>query len=179
MLRRARRPVVPTALVDEIAASLARVDGARDRLHRVRRSDPGLVERRQAHADLRAAFVEADALLREATRAAKAHSHREWSRWRHRLSILDTARQMHLFEESDDSGVVAIPSVRAIDTGMSGPAIGEFQHGACSPAGKRATYGLDLEAALLALDDPDLRGQVATMPLPSRVASDQPGAAVA
>jgi hypothetical protein len=39
--------------------------------------------------------------------------------------------------------------VRAIDTGMSGPAIGDLQHGECSPSGTPAAYGVDVEAILL------------------------------
>ena len=151
MRRRTRKTPVPTALVEEIEAALARVDDARAWLDKVRASDPSLDELRGAHADLRHAFVAADALLREATRRARASSYREWSCWRQRLSVLDAARQRHLFEESDDSGVLPIPSVRTVDTGMSGPAIGEFQHGECSPPGKGATYGLDLEEALRAV----------------------------
>jgi len=152
MRRRRREPVVPEPLVTAIAAALDRVDTARSRLDELRRTAPALDDLRRAHADLRRAFTDADRLLREATALARADSYREWSRWRHRLSVLDTARQQHLFEESDDSGVLLTGSVRAVDTGMSGPAIGEFQHGECSPPGKPATYGLDLEATLHALD---------------------------
>jgi hypothetical protein len=142
---------VPATLVEELEEALGRVDRARAHLDAVRAGHPGLDDLRKAHADLRHAYVAADALLRDATRRARGRSYREWSWWRHRLSLLDAARQRHHFEESDDSGVLPIPSVRVVDTGMSGPAIGEFQHGECSPPGKGATYGLDLEEALHAV----------------------------
>ncbi len=151
MRKQARGPAVPASLVVDIDAAMTNVDAAREGLDRVRRRDADLITRRTAHAELRTAYTAADALLREATRVARLHSYGDWSTWRHRLSSLDTARQQHLFEEADDSAVLPIPSVRAIDTGMSGPAIGEFQHGECSPTGKDATYGLDLEAALRAV----------------------------
>jgi hypothetical protein len=77
-------------------------------------------------------------------------SHREWSQWRRRLSRLDTARQAHLFAEADDLGVLGLGSVRAIDTGMSGPDIGELQHGRSAAPGSPATYGVDLDALLTA-----------------------------
>lgn len=187
MRKRAHAPVVPAALVADIEVALARVDEARERLDRALRADADLLVRRRAHAEVRNAFTAADAPLREATRLARAHSHREWSRWRHRLSTLDVARQQHLFAEADDSAAVMIASVRVVDTGMSGPAIGEFQHGECSPPGKRATYGLDLEAALLALDDPDPApasaagepAEVVALPAPARAAADHAGAEVA
>jgi hypothetical protein len=149
---RRSRPAVSARLSAEIEQALVRVDAARQRLDQVICAEPSLLVRRQAHADLRAAHLEADVLLREATRAAKGHSHQEWSRWRHRLSRLDAARQRHLFQEADDLGVLKIGSVRAIDAGMSGPAIGEFQHGECSADDKSVTYGVDLEAVLLGLD---------------------------
>lgn len=146
------RPAVPEPLVTQVEEALQRAEEARLRMVAAVRSDAGMLVRRQAHADLRAAHLDADRLLRHATELAKAHSHREWSHWRHRLSDLSTARMQHLFLESDDSGVLPSNSIRAVDTGMSGPAIGEFQHGDCSMPGKPATYGLDLEQTLLDLE---------------------------
>jgi hypothetical protein len=108
------------------------------------------VDRRAAHTPVRQAFDAADALLRDATRIAKQHSYRDWSTWRRRLSNLDTARQLHLFAERDDLGVLRVGSVRAVDTGMSGPAIGDLQHGKSRAPGTGPAYGLDLEALLTA-----------------------------
>lgn len=147
-MRKSRAPAVPVALTTDIDRALARVADLRLALDRVVTERAPVPERRRAHAELRAAFLEADALLRAATRAAKAHSFREGSRWRHRLSELDSTRQQHLFEESDDRAMMRTGSVRAVDTGMSGPAIGDFLHGECSPAGTPAAYGLDIEAIL-------------------------------
>ncbi len=149
-MRRRRRPVVPQLLSDQIGEAVAAVDEARTVLARVVADRAPLRERRQAHARVTHAFDEADALLRQATTLAKQQSYRDWSMWRHRLSSLDTARQIHLFAELDEPGLLPIGSVRAIDTGMSGPDIGDLQHGQTQPPGTRPTYGLDLEALLLA-----------------------------
>lgn len=126
------------------------VDAARADLTCVVADRAPLRDRREAHARLRHAFDDADALLRQATATAKPHSYREWSLWRHRLSSLDIARQVHLFAEQDDSGLLPIGSVRTIDTGMSGPDIGDLQHGQSRAPGTLPTYGLDLEALLTA-----------------------------
>jgi hypothetical protein len=65
------------------------------------------------------------------------------------LSRLATARQAHLLAEQQDPGVLPLGSVRAVDTGMSGPAIGELQHGHSKAPGTPPSYGLDM-ATLLA-----------------------------
>lgn len=148
-MRRRRRPVVPQEPSDQIGEALAAVDDARAGLARAVADRAPLRERRQAHAGVTHAFDAADSLLRQATTLAKQRSYRDWSLWRHRLSSLDTARQIHLFAELDDSGLLPIGSVRAIDTGMSGPDIGDLQHGRSRPPGAPPTYGLDLEALLL------------------------------
>lgn len=151
--RRSRRqPPVASSLVAEITEALTRVDAARSELDRVLASPAPLPDRRHAHAGLRTAFREADALLRAAVWSARAHSYGEGSRWRQRLSTLDAARQRHLFQEADDSGVLPLNSVRAVDTGMGGPAIGDLMHGKASPAGTPARYGLDVREALGWLD---------------------------
>jgi hypothetical protein len=67
--------------------------------------------------------------LREATVVAKTRSRHDWAHWRKRLSDLDTQRQIHLIAEMDAEGILRTNSIRAIDTGMSGPHIGEMQHG--------------------------------------------------
>lgn len=149
-MRRRRRPDVSKLLVDQIDEALTAVDDARAELASVIAGRPSLVDRRQAHTRIRHAFDEADALLRQATATAKQHSYREWSLWRHRLSRLDTARQIHLLAEQDRPGLRPVGSVRAIDTGMSGPDIGELQHGQSRPPRTAPTYGLDLEALLTA-----------------------------
>jgi hypothetical protein len=142
-----RQPPVPSELVTRIEAALAEVDAARAALEAC--VDANLVERRAAHARLRQSFTAADVLLRQATQQARGHSYREWSRWRSRLSRLDAAWQRHLFVESDDSGVLPVgSSVRAIDTGMSGPDIGDLQYGKSRPPGTPARYGIDADALL-------------------------------
>ena len=145
-----RRDPVSTDLIKRIEEALARVDAASAALAVVEGVESPLLDRRAAHTELRQAFDAADALLREATSLAKRHSFGEWTQWRSRLSQLDDARQAHLFAERDDMGVLRLGSVRAIDTGMSGPAIGELQHGETMPPGSPATYGIDLDARLTA-----------------------------
>lgn len=149
-MRRSRRPVVSALLVEQIDEALSAVDCARAELAGVVAERAPLRERREAHARVRRAFDEADALLRRATDAARQQSYREWSLWRHRLSRLDTARQIHLLAEQDESGLLPIGSVRAIDTGMSGPGLGELQHGQSRAPGTLPTLGLNLDALLTA-----------------------------
>jgi hypothetical protein len=112
-----------------------------------------LLARREAHASLRHAFDDADALLRQATTLARQRSYGDWSEWRHRLSSLATARQIHLFAEQDDPGLLPIGTIRALDTGMSGPDIGDMQHGRSRAPGALPTYGLDIEALLTVTND--------------------------
>ncbi|HET6562514.1 MAG TPA: hypothetical protein VFG72_11620 [Marmoricola sp.] len=150
MWGRGKKAAVPASLVTQIEGALVRVDVGRAQLDRFTGIGAPLPDRRRAHAELRAAYLDADALLRAATRSAKAHSRLEWSGWRHRLSQLDFARQQHLFEESDDPAVLALGCVRAVDTGMSGPAIGDLLHGRAKAPGAPAEYGVDLEAVLTA-----------------------------
>ena len=108
---------------------LAAVDDARAEFARVVAAGATHRDRRAAYAGVGHAFDEADARLREAVAIAKQRSYRAWGMWRHRLSTLDTARQVHLFAGQDDIGLLPLGSVRAIDTGMSGPDIGDVQHG--------------------------------------------------
>jgi hypothetical protein len=142
--------VVPALLVDQIEEALSAVDEARAEWDRVIADRAPLRERGAASAGIRHAFDAADALLRQATALAKQRSYWEWSLWRHRLSSLDAARQIHLFAEQDDPGMLPIGSVRAIDTGMSGPDIGDLQHGKSRAPGTPPAYGLDLEALVTA-----------------------------
>lgn len=132
----------------ELAPWLAEVAAARAALLARTGDDVTLDERRAAHRRLRLAYLDADAVLRTATRAAKGRSRYEWMQLRTRLSALDTARQQHLMAERDETGVPVIGSVRAIDTGMSGPAIGFHLHGRSKAPGTPARYGVDVEAAL-------------------------------
>lgn len=83
---------------------------------------------------------------------AKKCSRRDWAQWRKRLSDLDTRRQIHLIAEMDAPDILRTNSIRAIDTGMSGPDLGDLQHGESMPAGSPATYGLDVEALLQSID---------------------------
>jgi hypothetical protein len=168
-----RHPAVPKVLIDQIDGALAAVDDARAELTRVVASGATLLARREAHASLRQAFDDADALLRKATALARQRSYGDWSRWRHRLSSLDTARQIHLFAEQDDLGLLLLGSTRALDTGMSGPDIGDMQHGQSRAPGALPTYGLDIEALLTATEGvgrtaadphPDATGEPAPAP---------------
>ena len=146
---RGRRPSISNELLGQIDESLVRVTTARVELERTMSGPVPLPTRRAAHTELRHAFEYADTLLRQATAIAKERSYREWSLWRDRLSRLDAARQMHLFIEQDDSGVLPTGTVRAIDTGMTAPNNGELQHGCSKPPGSPATYGLDVDAMLI------------------------------
>ena len=106
-------------------------------------------------------------------------SYREWSLWRHRLSSLGIARQVHLFAEQDDSGLLPIGSVRTIDTGMSGPDIGDLQHGHSRAPGTLPTFGLDLEALLTATGrlgsaTPGPHNEWVLEPLEQQVVPDSP-----
>ena len=140
-----------TTQLAAVAAALEHVHAAKAILARVRRTGAPAGARHQAHADLRAAYQSADDRLREITTELKRRGQRsfvEWSRWRARLSALDQERQVHLFDEVDDHTLRPLGSVRAVDTGMSGPDIGELQHGESVPPGTPARYGLDLDALM-------------------------------
>jgi hypothetical protein len=139
------RPVAPE-LVQRIDAALDSVVSARSALEETLAAHAPLDLRRAANAELRHRFDAADACLREATTTAKARSRHEWAYWRKRLSDLDTRRQVHLIAELDAGNLLRTDSIRAIATGMSGPAIGEMQHGDSKPPGSPATYGLQVEA---------------------------------
>lgn len=161
-------PVVPSELQHQITEALAAVARAETRLARVPLGAP-LAARRTAHAALTRAFDAADAVLRQATTIAKQHSRREWALWRHRLSRLDVARQIHLLSESDDPSVLQLGTVRAIDTGMSGPDYGDLLHGESAAPGTPARYGLDLEAVLNGTDgvpaEPERTAMVIALPV--------------
>lgn len=151
-VRRRRTQPVPVRLVADIESALLRVRESESALQDTVADRGSRLERRRRHRELRAAYLAADGLLREATRLAKPHSYLAWSHWRHQLSQLDLARQTHLFREQDDSGVLGLGDVRAVDTGMAGPAIGDLLHGRSRPPGTAPRYGLDLEAVLAATD---------------------------
>lgn len=143
-----KQPVVPTLLADQIEEALTSVTNAQTELSQVEAESAPLHDRRVANARVRHAFDNADALLREATALARQRSYRDWSFWRHRLSSLGIARQIHLLAEQDESGLLPLGSVRAIDTGMSGPDLGELQHGDSRAPGAVPRYGLDVDALL-------------------------------
>ncbi|MGH8827132.1 MAG: hypothetical protein ACRDVZ_05900, partial [Jiangellaceae bacterium] len=118
-----------------------------------------LTERQRARSQLRGAFAAADELLRHAVTLARTEtsgawqgSFVTWSLWRDRLSRLDAERQAHLFADQDDLGVLPVGSVRAVDTGMSGPAIGDKQHGHSRPPGTPARVGVDIAEVVNAVD---------------------------
>jgi hypothetical protein len=143
-----RSPAVPPALVGQIQEALERVDLAGTALEGALVERAPLPVRRSTRARLRLELETADGLLRRAAGLARHRSYVEWSTWRHRLSRLDTVRQSLLLADHDDLGVIPPASVRAVDTGMSGPAIGDLQHGRSRPAGAAATYGLDMDDVL-------------------------------
>ncbi len=143
-----RRSVVPPAVVGQIQVALDRVDRAGTALDAVLAAGAPLSVRRQARARLKLDLEAADGLLRGVALLVRGHSYLEWSTWRHRLSRLDTVRQSLLLADHDDLGVIPPGSIRAIDTGMSGPDIGDLQHGRSRPAGAAATYGLDMDPVL-------------------------------
>lgn len=153
-MRSRSQPAIPAQLIHQIDGALAAVDTARTQLAGAIAEDAPVRDLRTAHARVRHAFDEADEFLRRATGLAREHSHREWSLWRHRLSSLDAARQIHLLAEQDCIGVLPIGSRRAIDTGMSGPDIGELQHGQSRAPGTPPAYGLDLEALMAGAPEP-------------------------
>ena len=169
-MRRRSRQLVPQELVARIAAALELVDARHADLDAAVASGKPLETRRALRKNLRVAFDEADALLREATTRTRPHGYGEWSKWRTRLSRLDMAKQFLLFEETDDIAVLGLGNVRAVDTGMAGPSIGEFQHGRSKPPGTPTRYGLDMEEVLAAPP------QVRVVPRP--VPAAQPDVAV-
>lgn len=148
-MRRPRREAVevPATLVQEIEQALETVRVAQDELARAVGA-AALPVRRAAFARVTAAFEDADRLLRQATTLTRPGPYVAWREWRHRLSVLDIAKQRHLFAESDDVACLGMGTVRALDTGMAGPSIGELQHGESVLPGTPARYGLDVDEAL-------------------------------
>lgn len=151
--RTSRRPAVPQELVARAREALSQVERARIHAEQAAGSSGvALAWRREADASLDRAFQQADAVLREATRTARRHSYRAWMRWRSQLSWLDQQRQQHLFAVADRPALLQLGSIRAIDSGMTKPLIGEMAHGASKPAGAPARYGIDLEEVLRRTD---------------------------
>ena len=133
--------------------ALAELDAAKEELVRLRAADAPLAERRAGWQRLDRAFAAADQPLRTLAAAAKGApygkgSYLRWAHLRHQLSQLNLDRQRHLFAHSDDLAVLEPGTVRARDGGMSGPSIGEFQHGESMPSGTVPAYGLDLAVAM-------------------------------
>ncbi len=158
-----RHPPVPKELIKEIDTALSWLDRAQARLKRLTAHPASIPERRQAHAEVGLAFQAADRALRRATALVsqptstdQQHSYLEWSHWRKRLSRLDLERQAHMLAEQDDMGVLFPSSVRTVDNGMSGPDIGDLQHGESLPPGTPARYGLDMDAVLASVPRPAL-----------------------
>ncbi len=164
MKRRRPRITVPAELVREADRAATAAAVACTTLDAVLRDHAPLAVRRAARADVAAAFAEADRLLRAAAELTRPGPYHEWRQWRHRLSQLDLAKQRYLFAQSDDLACLEMGTVRAVDTGMSGPSIGELQHGASRPAGAAADYGLDM-AAVMATPAPAVVPQVAAPPV--------------
>ena len=144
------RPAVsiPVDLVDEMERSLVALDAARSALQVATGTGAPLAVRRAAHAAVTAAFDAADRPLRRATTLARSGPYLAWRDWRRRLSTLDAAKQRHLFAEMDVVGGLGQGSIQSVDTGMSGPSIGDLQHGETQAPDSPATYGLDMAAVL-------------------------------
>lgn len=145
---RRKKSSVPVELVERVEHALATVAAARERCHEVERAGADLPVRRAASRDLRLAYDAAERLLREAARLAKVDGYHRWQPWRHRLSVLTTARANHLLAEHDEIGLLPWGSVRAVDTGMSGPDVGDLLHGRSRAPGSAAEYGVDVATAL-------------------------------
>lgn len=144
-----RHDPVPAELVARIREALADLDLARAHARQAAGSSGvALAWRREADAALERAYQRADALLREATRRARLRSFFAWSQWRSQLSWLDQQRQAHLFAVADRPAMLRLGSIRAIDSGMTRPLIGEMPHGASKPPGTPSRYGIDLEQVL-------------------------------
>jgi hypothetical protein len=179
MRRRSANPV-PKALVEQIEAALARVDEARAERDVAVSEEAPLRARRRLNAALTRAFEVADALLRTATETARqrgctAPAFVQWSQWRRRLSRLDTAFQIHLFAESDDLPSLALGEIRAIDTGLSGPSIGDLMHGESRPPMTAPRYGLDMAAVMgtaTGYDPVAEREPASVLPLPVPVPAE-------
>ena len=147
--RRPLRTAVPDELVAEVRQALADVDTAREQAARAAGSSGvALAWRREAEAAVERAYQRADVLLREATRRARLHSYFAWSQWRSELSWFDQQRQARQLAVADRPAMLRLGSVRAIDTGMGKPHIGEMAHGESKPAGTPPRYGIDLEQVL-------------------------------
>ncbi len=153
-----RKPAIPKDLTTEVEAALDRVAQRRSELDLILSQRASIPERRRAHVELGLAFQAADRVLRRAESIAKQptsvglqRSYLQWSQWRRRLSRVDLERQAHMFAEADDTGALFPNSVRTIDNGMSGPDIGDLQHGESRPPGTPARYGLDMRSVLAAV----------------------------
>lgn len=146
MSRRAPTAVSPM-LLKRIERSLAELDAGRARLAEMLAHEAPYLERRAVYTAVTTAFADADRLLREVTRVSKSGPYHVWRQWRHRLSQLDLAKQIHLLAEND-AQVLGLGSVRAVDSGMLGPANGDLLHGEAREPGTPARYGLDLDAVL-------------------------------
>lgn len=150
---RSQRPdPVPSELASRIDDALRAVESAHEHARMAAGRGVALAWRREADAELDRAYLEADRLLREATRMAREHSYHAWMDWRTKLSWLDQRHQEQLFAVADRPARLQLGSVRAVDSGMTKPLIGEMAHGASKPAGAPARYGLDVEAVLRATD---------------------------
>ena len=73
--------------------------------------------------------------------------------------------------------MLRLGTVRAIDTGMSGPDYGDLLHGESCEPGTPARYGLDLEAVLAGDDHADAPENAVVIPLPLRPEPQRPSAA--
>lgn len=140
---------VPETLVTQVETARAGLEAARAELAAVLDAGAPVPDRRAAYRRVTRAYEALEAPLRQAARATKGAPYgngwyRGWRRWRHELSTVSAARVRHLFAISNDEAVLAPGSVRALDTGMSGPSVGDMLHGASVAPGTPAGYGVDI-----------------------------------
>jgi hypothetical protein len=177
-MARRRRGLVPRTLQAAILEALEEVEERTSATAEAIAGSAPLEQRRALRVGLGEAFERADRLLREAVGLTRGRSHREWSRWRRRLAGLSTAKQKALFGERDDLVCLRMGAVLAVDTGMSGPAIGELQHGASKPPGAVARYGVDVDGLFTPRRRPEPSAASATA-VPAASASVRPSTAAA
>ncbi|HET7173874.1 MAG TPA: hypothetical protein VFI30_06320 [Nocardioidaceae bacterium] len=128
--RRARQQLVSAQQQERISAAVAAVTAARDRLDAVLERGAPLAERQSARAELRSAYLAADALVRPVVEQAKSAvdgrrmaSYVTWSEWRRLLSRIDATGQAGMFADQDDLGVLPTNGLEFITRPPVRPAV--------------------------------------------------------
>lgn len=163
MPSRRTRPIPPgPVLLRRVEDARAELRAAQAELASVLAGPATPETRRAAYRRVSRAFEALEAPLREAARATKGAPYgkgwyRPWSHWRHLLSATSAARVRHMFAMSNDATVLGLGSVRALDSGMLGPSVGDMLHGRSVLPGAPARYGLDMAAVTASAADHPLR----------------------